>query len=466
MCQYLKIFAKFVKFSIKLKIYVKCFLNPLLTKQLGVIMVAIKPFHGLRYNKEKVKDFSLVITPPYDVINEQERDKFYKKSPYNLSRITLAKGEDKYEKAANLLDEWIKQGVIVQDKEDCIYIYVQTFKINGEDKERMGFISLLKIEDIGKGVLDHEKTMAKPVEDRLNLMNATFANLGQIFILYDDRQCVVDNILEKEIEGKEPDMDFGDDGIRQRLWKITNNDIIKKLTKEMEHYQVIIADGHHRYKTRRIFRDVHPGLEDAKYSLSTFVNSFHGGMFILPTNRLVKGLKNVNKEELIKKLEKDFTVELVKNEKEMISAMENTPILIDKAKNLKNHLIGMYCNIDKTAYILKLKNSDILNEDFHDKSDSYKKLDANVLHKVIFDKMLAISEKDQEMVKVEFVKGNQETINKLKEDNSYQFGFFLNPPLMREVFLTARANELMPQKSTFFYPKLYSGIVIYKMKEA
>lgn len=429
-------------------------------------MVSIKPFKGIRYSKDKIRDFSLVITPPYDVISEKELENFYKKSPYNFSRITLAKGEDKYAKAAALLDDWIKKGVMVQDKEDSIYVYVQNFKVNGEDKERMGFISLLKIEDIGKGVLDHEKTMAKPVEDRLKLMNTTFANLGQIFILYDDRDCVVDNMLDKEIKGKKPDMEFEEDGIRQRLWKITDKQLIGKLVKEMERYQVIIADGHHRYKTRRLFRDAHPGLEDARYSLSTFVNSFHGGMCILPTNRLVKGIKDISKEDIIKKLEKDFTVEPIKDKNKMISILESTPVMIDKAKNLKNHLIGMYCNMDKTSYILRLNNLDILTNSFNDRSDIYRKLDVNMLHKVIFDRILKISEQDQEMVKVEFVKGNHETLNKLKEDSSYQFGFFLNPPLMREVFLTARANELMPQKSTFFYPKVYSGIVIYKMKEA
>ena len=435
-------------------------------------MVKIKPFQGIRYNNEKINDFSLVITPPYDVINEEELDRFYKKSPYNFARLILGKsekgdnGENKYTRAAKLIKEWIKNGVLIRDKEPSIYIYIQNYLLNGEEKSRIGFISLLEIEEVGKGVLDHEKTMAKPVEDRLNLMKSTFSNLGQIFCLYDDRESVIDNILEEQIKNIAPIMDFKDDiGINHTLWRITDKSVIDKITAEMKKYHVIIADGHHRYKTRRIFKELHPEIDDARYSMTTFVNSFHGGLVILPTNRIVKGIKNLNKEAVIKKLGDFFSVEKVRDEKEMVSILENTTIMIDKTKNLKNHVIGMYCNMDKTSYILRLKDRNILNGNFHDKSDIYKKLDVNLLHKIIFDKILNISEKDQEMVKVEFVKGNEETIKKLR-DSTNQLGFFLNPPLMREVFLTARANELMPQKSTFFYPKVYSGVVIYKMKES
>ena len=139
--------------------------------------------------------------------------------------------------------------------------------------------------------------------------------------------------------------------------------------------------------------------------------------------------------------------------------------MIDKSKNLKNHVMGMYCSCDNSSYLLRLKDPDILEKDFKDKSDIYRKLDVNILHNLIFDKVLGISEKDQEMVKVEFVKGNEETLKQVKDNPECQFGFFLKPPLMREVFLTARNDELMPQKSTFFYPKVYSGLVIYKMEE-
>ncbi|MBU0629230.1 MAG: DUF1015 domain-containing protein [Nanoarchaeota archaeon] len=429
-------------------------------------MVEIKAFKGLRYNKQKVKDFGLVITPPYDVISEKERDEFAKFSDFNMVNLLLP-GEEKddYKKAADNLREWVENGVLEREKEDSVYIYSQTFSYNNRLFTRTGFISLIKLEELGKGVLPHEKTLNKPFQDRLTLLNETKANLGLVFMLYDDRQKVIDGFIKEKVNGSKPDIEFEDNKkIVNKLWKISDAGFISMIKKEMVQYQCIIADGHHRYKSVLKFREEHPEMEDAKYAMCCFINSFNEGLFVLPIDRFVFNLEGVDVDGVLGKIGKYFEINEAGDVKELIKKVDDTDILIDKASNLKNHVFGMYCFLNKKSYFLKLKNNNVLDEHYPDKTDVYRKLDINILHKIIFNDILGISEEEQAKgTYIEYTKGNKRALEKL-DDDKYQFAFFINAPLMREIFLTARANETMPQKSTYFYPKAYSGMVINKME--
>ena len=426
-------------------------------------MVLIKAFRGITYNKDKVKDFSKVITPPNDVISKKGKELFKNKSPYNFVNLILPGEEgDKFEIAAELLQKWEQEGFLLQDEKETIYIYSESYIVDGKEVGRVGFISLMELEDLGKGVLPHEKILEKDLKNRISLIYATRAHFGIPFVLYGDKEKIVDALIVSEISGKEPYMEFVDGlGVTHKLWKASGLEFIDKVKIEMNKYQCIIADGHHRYTSALKVKES-LGIDGAGYAPICFVNSFNEGMVILPTNRVVFGLENIDMNSFIDKLKEYFEIEEIEDVSGLVDKVSGAEILIDKATNLKNHVFGVYSNLNKKSYFLRLKDNNILDSILPDYTDIYKKLDINILHKIIIEKILGISGENQaNRENIDFVKGNDETVKKMEEPGM-QFAFFVNPPLMREVFLTARANETMPQKSTYFYPKVFSGLVVYK----
>src|SRR3989338_3002869 len=254
------------------------------TRILFRAMVEIKAFKGLRYDSEKVKDFRLVITPPYDVISQKEKEEFLKRSDYNMVRLILS---ESHVKAAQTFKEWQAKGIIKRDSEDSIYAYRQIFDYNGKKFARVGFISLVKIEPFGKNILPHEKILEKPFKDRLELLNATKANFGCIFMLYDDREKIIEGKMEQKMK-ETATMEFTDGyGITNSVWKVSDPLLISEVEKQMKQYQCVIADGHHRYTSCLKFHEANPEIEGAKYTLTCFVNSFNTGLFVLPIDRLL-----------------------------------------------------------------------------------------------------------------------------------------------------------------------------------
>jgi len=423
-------------------------------------MAEIRSFKGWLYNKDKIKDFSKVITPPNDVIGEKER-KELAKGKYNFVHLILPQGNaDKYENASKLFKRWKEEGILSQDKENTIYVYSESFSFMGKDFSRLSFIALMKLEELGKGMLAHEKVLEKDINDRISLISTTKSNLEIPFILYDDRQKVTDDIIKYSIKNKQPHIEFTDNkGVTHTLWKITDSSVINRLINEMKQYQCVIADGHHRYTSNLKVRDMLK-TEGSNYALLCFVNSFNEGTLILPTNRVIFGLDNLDINEILNKLKQHFKVEEVAKE-HLIRKMDAVEVIIDKSINLKNHVFGVYCNFNKKAYFLTLKNNLVLKDRLPDKTDIYQKLDITILHNLIIEGILGITEEQQKRREhIDFVKGNEETWEKI-EENDLQFAFFVKPPLMREVFLIARAGETTPQKTTCFYPKVFSGLVVY-----
>ncbi len=430
-------------------------------------MVEIFPLNGFTYNKKKLNDFSTVITPPYDIISKEKRTEFKTKSNFNFVNLILSDSDkkcDKYQHAANLLTKWEKKNILVQDKEKTIYVYSQGYYANKKNFRRIGFISLIKLEDFGEGVLPHEKILTRELEDRFHLISNTKANLEIPFLLYDDKEKIIDTLIQTEIGGKEPFLDFSDENkVHHRLWKVSDKEVIDKIQNEMKKYQCVIADGHHRYTAELKFKDG-ANIEGAEYGLMCFINSFNEGSIILPTNRIVFGLE-IDMDIFLKKIGEYFNIVKVDEIAELVKRMESIEIMINKQINLKNHVFGIYSNINKQGYLIKLKDEAVLDKITPDKTNIYNRLDVNILHKIIIEKILGITEEQQRNKEhIAFIKGNEEMI-KIMEDKNIQFAFFVNPPLMREVFLTARAGEIMPQKSTYFYPKIYSGLVIYKIEK-
>ncbi len=331
---------------------------------------------------------------------------------------------------------------------------------------RFGFVSLLDLVP-GNDIFAHEQTLQKPFEDRLRLLEATRAYFGLIFLLYDDQERIIDHLLETQIREQDPIVQFKDeDGVLHRLWNISDPATIKRITTEMEKYTCVIADGHHRFKvSREYYKECmaqNQDPESARWPMMCFVNSFHEGLIIRPTNRVIFSVHVP--DDLIHRLERKFDVTEEKDITTALRKVRTTKVMIDESRNLKNHVIAMYDNVKKKGYFLRLRDPTALKSDH---SDVYTKTDVNVLHSLIFQDILGISSEDQAKgAKVAYVKGDEATLAFLQQDpKKYHFGFFINPPLMREVFITARSGETMPQKSTYFYPKLYSGVVIHKLPE-
>ncbi len=435
-------------------------------------MVKIKPFRGFHYNLEKVGDFERVITPPYDVISPEAEKRYMERSPYNFVNVDLPKAQgplNLYDHASQILQEWMKEGILVQDPEPALYVYSHTYTNDNKDATeitRFGFISLLDLAP-GNDVFGHEQTLQKPFEDRLRLMEATRAYFGLIFLLYDDKERVIDHILETQIQGREPIVQFKDaDGVIHRVWNVADAASIATIANEMEKYSCVIADGHHRFKvSREYYKECmaqNKDPEGARWPMMCFVNSFHEGLIIRPTNRVIFNVQAPL--DLLPRLQQKFEVTEEPDIETALRKVRTTKVLIDEASNLKDIVIAMYDNTKKKGYFLRLRDPAALKSEH---SDVYTKTDVNVLHSLILQEILGISSEDQAKgTKVTYVKGDDATVALLKQDpKKYKFGFFINPPLMREVFITARSGETMPQKSTYFYPKLYSGVVIHKLPD-
>jgi len=437
------------------------------------LMMEIKPFKAYRFNVAVVGDAGNCIAPPYDVIDDQLRERLYKKSKYNIVQVTKGKtrptdnpGDNQYTRAGKLLTDWIATGALKRDSADTIYAYVQDFEVAGNKAQRLSFISLAKLEELGKGVLPHEYTLDKPKIDRLNLRRATKASFGLIFMLYQDAEDIADKIIKKAAKQK-PLIDFADEqNIQHRLFAITDTSDIDAIEKMMGDKTCVIADGHHRYETALAYYK-ETGEPSAQYVLTAFVNARQKGLLVLATHRLIQNVKNFDSEEMIGNLQKDF--ELAKfgfdDEKTKEQARRK---MLDKMKtdfDADRNAFGIYAG-DKAFYVAVLKNKKSMDAACPNMSDSWKSLDVAILHKLIIEKHLGIDEKTQAQGgNIEYVKDTGEGIVDCVsqvDKGAKQAAFFVNPTKMKQIEQVTAAGERMPQKSTFFYPKVFTGLVINK----
>ena len=447
----------------------------------GIIapMAKIFPFNGLIYNKDKVGKLSKVLIPPYDIISPADQEKFYNIHPYNAIRLTLGKDfpadteyNNKYSRANSFFNAWLKNEILKQDEEECIYAYEQQFSYKGKRYVRLGFISLFKLEDMETGkVYPHENTLPKPKADRLSLIRATAANFEPIFALYIDEEDKITRLLKKNIKRK-PLVEAKDlFGINNRLWKISSKSVLNKLIKEMSNKQVFIADGHHRYESSLKYRNEmrtkaqkSTGDEPYNFIMTFFANTFDKGLVIMPIHRLIKDLSLKEKINLENRLLDCFDIEEIKfSKKTELAARKKLFKAMSKAGE-NDHFIGMYLHGDNKYCILKLKYEKLVDKyTCEDKLKEWKKLDITVLHQLIIKDNLGISDADIDGESaVKYVHDDEQAFELVKE-GKYQIAFFLNPTKIDQVTAIAGKNEKMPQKSTFFFPKLLTGMVMYKM---
>jgi len=435
-------------------------------------MAKIFPFQALRYDPGKVS-IADVVTQPYDKITASMQDSYYKLSPYNLVRIILGKAEAAdghhntvYTRAAANLREWRAQRVLERDSEPSIYQYTQTFTIPGDSSgtqyERRGFIAAGQLEDYDrKVVFRHEQTLSKPKADRLNLLRATLSHFGQIFMLHSDTSGEVDAALT---QSRAPDVEVRDEyDVVHRMWKISDGTTISKIQAAMDDKKLIIADGHHRYETALNYRDEMRrqcgGGVDAPYErvMMTFVNMDSPGLVILPTHRVVFGLEGFDIGSSRGKLQKYFDI---KNLGPITAATPATERLREAGRD-RTAILAVTAN---SAYLLRAR-PDQQSQALSGQSERQRGLDVVLLHKLILEETLGMSEEDIRNQKhLKYVREAQEAIDEAL--HGANVAFLLNPVRMQQVRDIAFSGEVLPQKSTDFFPKLLSGLTIYSLEDA
>ncbi|HAR63177.1 MAG: DUF1015 domain-containing protein [Candidatus Margulisiibacteriota bacterium] len=427
-------------------------------------MVDIYPFKGIRYNLDKTNnDMSLVATEPYDKISPDAQNKYYEQSPYNIVRVILGKDEpgdtessNKYTRAAGYFSQWKQENILIQEQEASVYLYEQIYSFEGsETKSRKAFISMVKIEESPDVIRPHENTLSGPKADRLKLLQATGANLEQIFVLYSDENNTLQNKLQTEY--KTPALfSYKDDfEVIHKFWQITDTDLISYVQKEMKNKDLFIADGHHRYETyinyKREQKAKHPEANEQQafnFCMMTFIAMEDPGLTILPTHRLIKNLEKFDKDDFLAEISNNFSITKYMDEAKFV-----TDIKANK------HSFGLIINGEENLFLITLK-SEALIDKYIDPALKSKSLDVSILHTLILDTILGIDkDKLAQQTNVFYKRSAQGTIREVK-NNNYQLGFIINSTEINEVKEVARAGERMPQKSTDFFPKIASGLVI------
>lgn len=442
-------------------------------------MAEIYPFKGIKYNL-KNEDLANVITPPYDVITQEEQEIFYNKHSYNFIRLILGKEfisdnekDNRYIRAANYLHEWLDKKILIQEEKEVIYIYKQAYYFESSYKIRTGFVALIKLEDYEKGIIcPHEETLSKPKVDRLILIRTCRANLSKIFALYQDSQFVINQILEEESNKTSPIIDTIDyQGIRHMVWIISDRVVQTKIIKEMAPKQIFIADGHHRYESALNFRNEMRGITgdySDRYSynfvMMNFINMEDPNLTILPAHRLIRGLK-IDVNHLEKKIDYYFNIKSLNFSSHKATDWQKDSLFYEmKMRNSTEHVFGMYIPSVFKYYLLVLKDHKIMNKLIPDKKKSlvWKKIDVVILHYLLIEYILELKTKILEHEhNILYIKDKEEAF-KLLEEGKYQLGLFINPTKIEEIKAIAINQEKMPGKATYFYPKPASGLIIYK----
>ena len=350
-------------------------------------MAKIRPFRGIRYNPEKIRDLSRVVTQPYDKITPEKQEEYYQRDEHNVVRVTLGKEElrddedhNKYSRAKEYLGKWLQERVLLREETPSLYAYYQTFTTpTGEEKTRKGLIAHLILEPFGSGVRPHEETLSKPKADRLNLLRTARVNTGQIFMLYSDPGQQVNQILTEETQ-RAPEIDWvAEDGVREKVWVIQNPNQVSLLVEIFVDKQLLIADGHHRYETALTYQEEmktntphYTGEEGFNFRMVTLVSMEDPGLVILPTHRLIHQVEGFNLLDFLKKAEQFFRIEPQKNQE----------VLFDFMKTEENQSFGVYG--EKKYYLLNLKDRSILDQ-FIKGSSVMRSLDVAVLHSLLIE---------------------------------------------------------------------------------
>lgn len=431
-------------------------------------MAEVQPLRGWRYDLGHVGSLADVVAPPYDVINPADQKALYELHPCNVVRLILNRdepGDDsdtaRYDRAAGFLRQWKADGILQQEHEDAFYVYHQEFEWEGQTYNRKGFLGRIRLEEFGKGqVYPHEQTMSGPKADRLKLTKACKTNLSPIFGLYPDDSAAGQSPLEEAIRSETP-LEVTDDlGVKHRLWAVTDRETINQVREALSDKPIFIADGHHRYETAVNYRnhlketgeltdDAHP----ANFVLMMFVGMSDPGLAILPTHRLVTGVPKMSSEELTAALSGHFDIEPTgtgpEAAKKTWEAME-----ADGGQGI----FGFGTAADNNWVLARVRDASPMKELCPDQTDAWRELGVSLLHKFVLDHLVkqAFDGADPQCKYVHLM----DEVNEGLTSGEYPLACLVAPAQIEHVREIASKFEKMPPKSTFFYPKLLSGLVL------
>ena len=428
-------------------------------------MAEVVPFRGYRYDTAVAGDVARLIAPPYDVIDPAMRDVLFSQSPHNIARLIRGHRKDghpsgnPYADVARQLGAWRAQGVVRQDADPAIYVYEQHFEVHDRKFLRTGMIALTRLEEPGKGVMPHETTLAGPRRDRLDLLRATRTQFGQVFALYPDPDSAVDSLLDEAKAGTP--LVHAADGWEHlhRLWAVSDPARIAQIQELMRGKDLLIADGHHRYETALAYAQERPDCDAAKYRMMTLVNMANVGLVVLPIHRLIKAVPDFHAKALLESLRRLFNVRSYPGDSEAVRRAVLASIAAEQAAG--RHAFGLFVN-DGRYYEFVLRHADVM-ADIPDRSETWRRLDVVVLHHLVLEGLLGITlEHLQAEAHVAYVQDFPHAIREAAQcvsDGESQALFLLNPTRIDDVRTVAQNGERMPQKSTFFYPKVFTGLV-------
>jgi len=440
-------------------------------------MAKIIPFRGILYNQHKIHNTAQVITPPYDIISEQDQCDFYKQSPYNIIRLILGKSTKKdtdknnrHTRAANLLNRWLSEKILMQDTSPAFYLTTVDFTLGNKRVTRHGLIALVGLEPFNKGIiLPHEKTFSKVSAERFELIKACHANFSPIFSLYSDQNTIL-NPLKDAVCSKKPDISFIDkQGMKHRLWRITDTSVHRYVVDAMKEKSIFIADGHHRYETalnykNRIsstapdFNDDHP----ANYVMMYLCSMEDPGLVILPAHRMLTGIKDSTLASFVQKAENYFHIKRIPFQNKGMEKARANFISALKSNSSKN-MIGAFIKTCSEFYLLTLKPNIMKHVTGDNLTDPLKNLDVTVLTHLILMEILGF---DQSMLDDEkliaYSSSDEKAIQEVASGRC-DITFILNPTKINQVREVAQQGLIMPRKSTYFYPKVITGQVINRL---
>jgi uncharacterized protein (DUF1015 family) len=425
-------------------------------------MAEVRSFRGLCYNLAKINQLADVVSPPYDVISPEQKKELLAKSPYNIVKLILPDGENPYQDAKRMLDEWIREQILQHDPDPSLYCYHQTFKTpEGEEKTRKGFLALIRLVNFDQGVvLPHEATLAAPKEDRLLLLRACKTNFSPIFSLYSDPEQKIERLLEPFTSMPPRARTQDPDGIVNHFWPISDPEAIRQISDLMKEHWVLIADGHHRYESCLMYRDERARENkdpnaSFHFALMYFCNMNQPGITVLPYNRAVFNLPSFEPDAIIKKSAEYFLVEAFEDASQANAALRD-------AGQKRTAFLARFAGVTG-VYLFRLKPEARIDQLFPPGTpEPVQNLDVNVLHKAFLGSILSISEEDvRNQTHLKYYKNTQDELKDFQE-GKLQIAFFLNPTRVEQVVEVSKAGRKMPQKSTFFYPKLMTGFVLNK----
>ncbi len=413
-------------------------------------MAAIEPLRALHYDPDRTGALQAVVAPPYDVIDAEQRADLEARSAYNVVRIDLPRGDgDPYRHAADLLDQWLADGVIVRDDHEAFWPLEQDYTgPDGRARTRRGFLARVRVEEYGPGrIRPHERTHPGPREDRLRLTRATKANLSPIFSLFSDPSGAAWSALAPFTEQPAWAQTSDDDGTVNRLWRVDDESALDRVKTALADAELLIADGHHRYETARVYAEEIGGEGPHRYVLMCLVALEDPGLTVFPTHRLVRGLGPDRQEALADAIRRDFVIEPLEHVGELAP---------EEGEGIR---LGYIDSHFRKPFRLTLKDQAIADAALPEHAEPYRRLDTAVLEALILKGALGMTDEDIDQLEgLGYARDDAQALE-LVQSGEYDAAFFMSPTPVGRVQAVAAAGESMPPKSTYFFPKVPTGLL-------